>query len=137
MKPHLTPAGIQKNYEYAKLFVEPDGQFNVMMNKVHIDEKWFYAMMTNWRCYLLPEKKMIERQCKHKSHIAEVMFGVALARPHQNPVTGEWWDGKVHLHPIIEFKAAQCISVHHPSGTIETKTINVNKEQSHGGLLSI
>ena len=49
MKPHLTPAGIQTRYEYEKAFVEPDGQFDDMMNKVHIDEKWFYVMMTNRR----------------------------------------------------------------------------------------
>jgi hypothetical protein len=130
VKPHLTPAGIQKRYEYAKSFVEPDGRFNDMMNKVHIDEKWYYVMMTNRRCYLLPDEKMIERRCKHKCHIDKVMFGAALARPRQNPVTGEWWDGKVHLHPFVEYKAAQRNSVRRPAGTIETKTINVNKEQS-------
>ena len=58
------------------------------------------------------------------------MFGAALARPCQNPVTGEWWDDKVHLHPFVEFKAAQRNSVHRPAGAFETKTINVNKEQS-------
>ena len=68
---------------------------------------------------------------QNKSHIAKVMFGAALARPRKNPVTGEWWDGKVHLHPFVEFKAEQHSSVHHPAGTIETKTITVNKEQSH------
>jgi len=89
VKPHLTPAGIQKRYEYAQSFIEPDGQFNDMMNKVHIDEKWFYDMMTKRHCYLLPDKKMIEHWCKHKSHIEKVMFGAALACPCQNPVTGE------------------------------------------------
>ena len=63
-------------------------------------------------------------------HIAKVMFGAALARPYPNSVTGEWWDGKVHLHSFVELKAAQCSSVHHPLGTIEIKTINVKKEQS-------
>ena len=100
-----------------------------MMNKVHIDEKWFYVMMTDWHCYLLPDKNLMERWCRHTSHIATVMFGAALARQHQNPVTGEWWDGKVHLHPFVEFKVAQCNSIRHQAGTIETKTINVNKEQ--------
>ena len=66
------------------------------------------------------------------------MFGAALACPRQNPVTGEWWDSKVHLNPFVEFKAAQCNSIRHPAGTIGTKTINVNKEQSRiRGLLSM
>jgi hypothetical protein len=51
-------------------------------------------MMTDQCCYLLPDEKMIECQCKHKSAIDKVMVGAALARPHQNPQTGEWWDGK-------------------------------------------
>jgi hypothetical protein len=39
VKPHLTLAGIQKRYEYAKSFFETTIWFNGMMNKVHIDEK--------------------------------------------------------------------------------------------------
>jgi hypothetical protein len=70
VRPHLTPAGTQKRYEYAKSFIERDGRLNNMMNKVHIDEKLLYVMMAN-RCYnLLSDKKMIEHWCKHKSHIA-------------------------------------------------------------------
>jgi hypothetical protein len=46
-KPHLIPAGIQKRYDYAKSFVEPDGWLNDMMAKDHNDEKWLYVMMTD------------------------------------------------------------------------------------------
>ncbi len=58
------------------------------------------------------------------------MFGVAVAHPRQNPYTGELWDGKIHIHPFVEYKAAQRSSARNPAGTIETKTVSVDKEQS-------
>ncbi len=41
VKPHLTPAGIQKKYEYAKSFLKPDSRFKDTMSNVHIDESGF------------------------------------------------------------------------------------------------
>jgi hypothetical protein len=81
------------------------------------------------------DKKMIERRCKHKSHINKVIFGAYLACQRKNPVTGEWWDGKVHLHPSVEFKAAQHNSVHHPADTIETKIQSMSTKNSLAGRL--
>ena len=47
-------------------------------------------MMVDRRFYLLPDEKMPERNVHHKTHIEKVMFGAALARPSQDPNTGEW-----------------------------------------------
>ena len=71
--------------------------------------------------------ELIQRYCKHKKHIQKVMFGAAVARPRQNPLTGEWWDGKIHLHPFIVKVPAQRASRNRPRGTLITKTVTVNR----------
>ncbi len=47
IKPLLTPAGMEKRLLFCKSFVDPDGKFNNMLSKVHIDEKWFHVKMTD------------------------------------------------------------------------------------------
>jgi hypothetical protein len=71
------------------------------MEEVHVDEKWFFVDQIDEKFYLLPDEDT------HKRHIEKVMFGAAVAWPRQNSETGEWWDGKVHLHPFTKIEVAQ------------------------------
>ena len=65
---------------------------------------------------------------KHKSHIIKVMCLTAMARPRRNPTTGEWWDGKIGTWFFTEQVAAKRTSKNCPAGTLETKTMNANRE---------
>ena len=137
IKPFLTEANRLRRYNWAKSFVESDGKFCDVMGRIMMDEKWFHIQMPKRRCYLLDDEELIERRAKHKSHIEKVMFGCAVARPRQNPATGEWWDGKILLEPFVEYKAAVRNSVHRPAGTIETKAVNVNRAVSRQFIINI
>ena len=56
------------------------------------------------------------------------MFGAAVARPRQNPETGEWWDGRVYFSSFTRREAAVRNSRHRPAGTLVTKPVSVNRE---------
>lgn len=132
VKPRLTPTNVQARKDYCLGHVEADGCFNDMLMDVHVDEKWFFVMRVKDKFYLLPDEvdnqDLLHRNCKHKSHIAKVMFGAAVARPRHNPETGEWWHGRVLLSPFVQYEAAQRSSRNRPAGTIITKCVNVNRE---------
>ena len=55
--------------------------------------------MTDWCYYLLPDEKMIEFWCKHKSHIDKVIFAAALAFPHR-------------FHQLVNCGAAKFTFIH-------------------------
>lgn len=127
IKPKLTPANVQRRIDHCKSKVEEDGLFSDLMTEVHLDEKWFFVSQVDERFYLLPDEETPYRSCKHKSHIEKIMFGAAVARPRQNPETGEWWDGKIHLHPFIYWDVAQRNSRNRPRGTLIVKSRSVDK----------
>jgi hypothetical protein len=102
------PANIQRGKDHCLGKVGADENFSNMMEEVHVDEKWFFVDQIDEKFYLLPDKDTPYQSCKHKRHIQKVMFGAAVARPRQNPETGEWWDGtKVHLQPFTKIEVAQ------------------------------
>jgi hypothetical protein len=53
IKPHLTDTGMQKLVDFCKSHVEADGCFGDLMNKVHVDEKWYYCQQVDEKCYLM------------------------------------------------------------------------------------
>jgi hypothetical protein len=128
IKPTLTAANVQCRIEHCKSKVEADGLFSDLMSEVHIDEKWFYVQQVDERFILLPDEDTPYRCCKHKSHIEKIMFAAAVARPRMNPETGEWWDGKIHLHPFIVWDVAQRNSRNRPRGTLIIRSRSVDKE---------
>jgi hypothetical protein len=66
-----------------------------MIDHIDIDETWF-NMTEIVSCYITtPNKVLPVRKCKHKSHIKKIMFLTAVVHPRKNPITGEWWDGKI------------------------------------------
>ena len=58
---------------------------------------------------------------KHKSHITKVMFLCAVARPHFNPCSNSWWDGKLGIWPIGDWELAKWKSKNRPEGTLVWK----------------
>lgn len=93
VKPKLTPTNVQARKDYCLGKVDADRRFNDMMIDIHVDEKWFYVMRVQDKYNLLPEEvedvELLYRSCDYKRHIAKVIFGMAVARPQQNPETGE------------------------------------------------
>ena len=71
--------------------------FTDMLDHIHIDKKWWYLSRVNNKYYLAPDEEGPNRKCKHKGHIIKVMGIAVSARPRQNAVTGEWWDGKIGM----------------------------------------
>lgn len=99
-----------------------------MMNRVHVDEKWFYLTQVNKKLYLLPEEESPVRTCHHKGYIIKVMFLAAVARPRHDEERGEMFDGKLGIWPFVEWIPAQRNSVNRPHGTLEMKPVTVTRD---------
>ena len=54
----------------------------------------------------------------------------AVAQPRQNPVNGEWWDGKISTWFFVEQIPAKRTSKNRPAGTLEMKSFKVGKKES-------
>ena len=102
-------------------------KFLNMMDRVHVDEKWFFLSRQRERYLLLPEEKNPKRCVKSKSHITKVMFLCAVARPRFNTSANSWWDGKLGIWPIGGWEPAQRASKNRPRGTLVWKNKPVTK----------
>ena len=102
-------------------------KFRNMMDRVHVDEKWFFLSRQRERYLLLPEEKNPKRCVKSKSHITKVMFLCAVARPRFNTSANSWWDGKLGIWPIGGWEPAQRASKNRPRGTLVWKNKPVTK----------
>ena len=79
-------------------------KFLDMMDRIHVDEKWFFLSRQRERYLLLPEEKNPKWCVKSKSHITKVMFLCAVAHPRFNPCANSWWDGKLGIWPIGDWE---------------------------------
>ena len=111
-------------------------KFLDMMDKIHVDEKWFFLSWQKERYLLLPEKKNPEWCVKSKSHITKVMFLCAVACPRFNPSANSWWDGKLGIWPIGDWEPAKRASKNQPRGTLVWKNKPVTKEVYRELLIS-
>ena len=102
-------------------------KFRDMMDRVHVDEKWFFLSRQRERYLLLLEEKNPKRCVKSKSHITKVMFLCAVARPRFNTSANSWWDGKLGIWPIGGWEPAQRASKNRPRGTLVWKNKPVTK----------
>ena len=102
-------------------------KFRDMMDRVHVDEKWFFLSRQRERYLLLPEEKNPKQCVKSKSHIIKVMFLCAVARPRFNTSANSWWDGKLGIWPIGGWEPAQRASKNRPRGTLVWKNKPVTK----------
>ena len=128
IKPHLTPQNKEHRVAYCRSFVEGDNYFSDMMDRVDIDEKWFYITQKRTKYIVVPGEVVPLRTCKHKSHLIKVMCMTAVARPREIAATGEWWDGKIGTWFFTADYVAQRNSNNRPRGAHETKTVKVNRE---------
>jgi hypothetical protein len=78
---------------YCHSFVKGEQSFVEMFDRVDIDKKWFYLSQKITSYILAPGEVLLLRLCKHNNHIEKAMCLTAMARPHQDPVTGVWWNG--------------------------------------------
>eukprot|EP00977_Amphora_coffeiformis_P010639 scaffold2509_cov169-Amphora_coffeaeformis.AAC.7 len=134
LKPMLSEHDKVMRFMYACERVVVSGNsymFDPSFDEIHIDEKWFYITEQNMRVYMTPneiEKKSLQRETKHKSHLIKVMFIAAVARPRFDEEGNCMFDGKIGLWPVTEQYVAKVNSKHRPAGTIETKPKSVDKE---------
>jgi hypothetical protein len=129
VKPMLTDANKVARVDYCKGFVDAEGCFEEMLDRVDIDEKWWLLTEKSCSYIVVPGEELPpSRFVKHKSHIIKAMCLCASARPRQNPETGDWWDGKIGMWFFVEYVAAKRGSKNRPAGTIETKPVNVDKK---------
>ena len=80
IRPILTDKNKADRVAYCLRYVH-DGQFIDMLERVDIDEKWFYLTEVNTSYILVPGEMPPHQTCKHKSHIEKVMCLTAIARP--------------------------------------------------------
>ena len=128
IKPQLTDPNKAHRLSYCLSFIDADGCFSDMLDRVDIDEKWFYITRLKRRYFVAPGEKPPHRTCKHKNHLIKVMCLTAMARPRMDPQTGVWWDGKIGTWFFTKQVPAQRNSINRPAKTLETKTINVTWE---------
>jgi len=128
LRPALTEENKLHRYEFCREEIRENGLFNDMLDRVHVDEKWFYCDSMTKRVFLADDEREPYRATKHKSHIEKVMFLCAVARPRFDTVERRMWDGKIGIWPFARLSPALRSSVNRPAGTMEWKTFKVDKE---------
>ncbi|ETV63968.1 hypothetical protein H257_19097 [Aphanomyces astaci] len=98
LKPMLTEHHKAQRMSFVRGFIKStrDGghSWHDMLDRVHIDEKWFYITKLNRKYYLWHDEDVPHRKCHSKAHIQKVMFVTAVARPRYDPAQRKMWDGK-------------------------------------------
>jgi hypothetical protein len=98
-----------------------------MMDRVHVDEKWFLLCKLKQNFILLFDEEPPKRFVRHKSHVEKVMFLVAQARPRWiRP--GEYWDGKIGCWPCGNKDVAKRASVNRPKGATVWKETSMDTD---------
>lgn len=99
-----------------------------MYDKVHVDEKWFYLKEGKLNAILAPGEKMPVRNVQSKRFMTKVMFLCAVARPRFDEAGQCLFDGKLGFWAFVEEVPAQRSSKHRTRGTIELKSVNVDRD---------
>uniref|UniRef100_A0A8I7B310 Transposase n=1 Tax=Hordeum vulgare subsp. vulgare TaxID=112509 RepID=A0A8I7B310_HORVV len=102
-------------------------KFNTMHNIVHIDEKWFY-MTKNRNYYLLDEEEEPTRTIQSGASIGKVMFLTVVVQPKWDSEGNVTFSGKIGILPFVKEVPAQRKSDNRPRGTMETKSMKVNRK---------
>ena len=135
LKPKLTAANIAWRYGHArsKVVGYEHGmrrmRISDMMDEIHIDEKWFYLLKENQRYILAPGEKLPHLTVQSKNKLPKVMFLSAIARPRYLPHEKKWFDGKIGMWPIGYYEPAKRASKNRPAGTLEFKSVIVDRDE--------
>lgn len=139
LKPMLSDDHKQQRLRFITKFLvqSADGvMFHDMMDRVHLDEKWFFLKKTKRRVYLTPTEDLPYISAQSKRHIPKLMFLCAVARPRVDPSNGQMFDGRIGLWPFAKMVPALRGSKHRPAGTLELKPVEVNKETYRAMLVN-
>ncbi|ETV67887.1 hypothetical protein H257_16012 [Aphanomyces astaci] len=121
LKPMVTERHKADRVEFVRLFVHAASNVQMrwddMLDRVHIDEKWFYLTLVNPRYYLWHDEAVPVRKRSSKRHIIKVMFLTAEARPRFEDALRKMWDGKIGMWPFVSVVPAQRKSKNRERGT--------------------
>lgn len=129
IKPALTDDNKLQRVMFALGHVGGNGRYEEMYDRVYVDEKWFYMTEASCSYILVDDEEPPHRVTRHKDHIEKVMFLCAVARPRWCAHREATWDGKIGMWPVAERRPALRNSVNRPAGTLEWKSINMDKNQ--------
>jgi hypothetical protein len=133
LKPTLTNANKLHRFLYTVDQMKPGGmtlrqpKFQDQMDKVHLDEKWFWLCQDGEKYILVDDEPAPHRTTKHKNYIEKVMFLCAQARPRWDFHANTMWDGKIGIWPIGHWELAIRSSVNRPAGTPVWKNDSCDK----------
>ena len=98
------------------------------LNEIHIDESWFYIRNEQTKLRLTPDTKLPDVPTTVSNcFITKVMFIVAMARPRKLE-SGEWFDGKVGLWPVVKKVLAKRNSKNRAKGDECIQEVSVTAE---------
>ncbi|KAJ0390587.1 hypothetical protein P43SY_010266 [Pythium insidiosum] len=140
-KPMFTDIQRIARVKFAITFVHKSSlgslRFDDMMDRIHLDEKWFYLAKDKQRYYLAEHEDAPHLCVKNKNFIVKVMFLVALARSRWDAQNHRLWDGKVGCWPFAVYEPAERSSKNRPAGTLEMKTFTVDRDIYRRCLCSV
>jgi hypothetical protein len=90
---------------------------DMLLDAVHIDEKWFYVFQPTVKRCMAPDEEEPHGAAKSKHFITKVMFLHAVARPRWDTRAKRYFDGKLGIWPFVENVLAQRASRNRPRGT--------------------
>ena len=125
LKPALTDENKLSRIEFCLSERGENGVYREMYDRVHIDETWFRLTRVAEHYFLCPGEPRPNRTTAHKSHIPQLMFLAAVARPRWDVQRNQWFDGKIGQYPIADQVPAARASRNRPRGTLEWKNKNV------------
>ena len=137
LRPILTEENRLARFEMAMDSRDPVDQtkYQDMRDQIHVDEKGFFSCGRRKGTFSIKTKN--PKHCvNHKSHITKVMFLCAVARPHLNPCSNSWWDGKLGIWPIGDWDLAKWKSKNRPKATLVWKNKIVTEEVYRDLLIS-
>lgn len=124
LKPTLKDANILHRYYFVlsminrtSLFTRGNAVYLDQMDRIHIDEKWFWICKDHEKYILVEGEDAPYRHVRHKNYMEKVMFLCAQARPRWDPTARRMWDGKIGMWPIGRYSEAVRTSVNRPAGT--------------------
>ena len=107
VKPFLTDANKLEQLKFCMSMLtydtlqHRDYEFNNMMWRIHLDEKWFQVTITKTGHILAPDETDPHRTCKSKHFIDNIMFLCVVARPRWDTARNQYFDGKIGMYPFI------------------------------------
>jgi hypothetical protein len=112
-----------------------DYEFDSMMWRVYLDEKWFQVTRTQTGYILALDKTDPHRTCKSKRFIDKIMFLCVDAQPRWDTVRNQYFDGKIGMYPFITIQKAKRASRNRPRGADVIKPVDVDREVSRRMLI--